>query len=364
LDGDEAYALVRTYSSFGTHRTGSPNDAQTVHWLAHELSQRGAAVELRPYRFNRYDATAGVAIDARSVEAMPLHYSATGRCQVLNPAIAEIDGHADDEVLVAELRQLSDRARENNDGLILATRCPTDALCAVNRAEHDFLDLPVILIPGSERENLRAGSSIGDFSASIAVGQSSNLIARFPNLSRERSAVVTTPLSGWFACAGERGCGIAIALHVATRLARYLPVTFLGTTGHEIGFLGGYELGKGLGEDPEFIIHIGACIANRAAGLTAVCSAGTTEVRDISSSLARLGAHLRMPDDPGDPRSWIGESKCWVFRNRPMLSIAGLAPQFHIPADLPETSTSPSLLQQSIEAIDEASGAFAQSVLS
>jgi hypothetical protein len=363
VDGYEAYGLVRAYSGFGVHRTGMPGDDQTVHWLARALSLSGAEVELRPYRFNQFDATAAVELRGRSVEAMPLHYSATGQSESINPAVAEINAHDDDELLSLELRQIKDRVKENNDGLILVTRCPTDALCAINRSEHDFLDFPAILVPGSEHKEMGAERPISHFEASIGVGQSSNVIARFPSSVRRRSAIVTTPLSGWFSCAGERGCGIALALHVAGHLCRYLPVTLLATTGHELGFLGGYELGKGFDEDPELIVHIGACIANRATELTAVCSASNAAVENISSSLTRIGAHLRMPRDPSDPRSWIGESKCWAFRNRPMLSVAGLAPQFHTPGDLPEVATSPHLLQEAIEAISEAACALVVSVL-
>jgi hypothetical protein len=180
----------------------------------------------------------------------------------------------------------------------------------------------------------------------------------------KRPAAVTTPLSGWFSCAGERGCGIAVALHVAIELSRYLPVTLLATTGHELGLIGGYEFGMHFDEDSAFIVHIGTCIANRASEMTAVCSAERALAESISATLAPIGIRPRVPGVPGDPRFWIGESKCWAFRNRPMLSIAGLAPHFHTRGDLPERTTSPALLAASLRAIGAAARALAQSVLS
>jgi hypothetical protein len=364
LNGDQAYELVRAYARIGAHRTGSADDGRTTVWLARELSSRGAGVELRPYAFSRFDAEADVDVDGRRVEAMPLYYSAVGRFALRNPVIAEIGAHDDDEHLTVRLRELREQARKDYDGLVLATRCPTDELCALNRSERDFLDFPAILLPGSEHGSVYAGSRI-EFAASMAPAESSNVIGRFAHAGAgRRSAIVTTPLSGWFSCAGERGCGLAVALHVASELSRYLPVTLLAATGHELGFIGGYELAGRFEEDPAFIVHIGACIANRGSELTAVCSAESAVAKSISASLAPIGARLRVPEAPGDPHSWIGESKCWAPRQRPMLSIAGLAPQFHTRGDLPERTTSPALLEASLGAIGEAACALAQSVLS
>lgn len=364
MNGDQAYELVRTYASIGAHRTGSSEDIRSAQWLARELSAAGATVELRPYHFNRYDATADLQVEGRPIEAMPLYYSAVGGFALESPVVAEIDAHDDDEHLTIHLRKLRDLAGRNSDGLLLITRCPTDELCALNRSEDDFLDFPAVLVAGSDRERVQARSLV-NFTASITRDKSSNVIARFPHaVAARRSAIVTTPLSGWFACAGERGCGIAVALYLATELSRYLPVTLVASTGHELGFIGGYELGRSFEEDPAFIVHIGACIANRAAELTAVCSAERTLAESISSTLAPIGACTRVPDAPGDPHCWVGESKCWALRYRPMLSIAGLAPQFHTRGDLPERTTSPVLLKASLEAIGEAARGLAQSVLS
>lgn len=364
MNGDQAYRLVRAYAGIGAHRTGSPDDARTAQWVARELSAAGAAVELRPYSYNRFDATADLEVDGRTIEAMPLYYSAVGRFALKSPAVAEIDAHDEDERLALHLRELRDRVRKNSDGLVLITRCPTDELCALNRSEGEFLDFPAVLIAGSDRERVRARCVV-NFTASIAKDRSSNVIARFPRaVAGRRSAIVTTPLTGWFSCAGERGCGIAVALHVASELSRYLPVTLLATTGHEIGFIGGYELGRSFDEDPEFIVHIGACIANRTTELTAVCSAELARAESISATLAPIGVRMRVPERPGDPHYWIGESKCWAFRNRPMLSIAGLAPQFHTRGDLAERTTSPALLEASLRPIGEAACALAQSLLS
>lgn len=77
---------------------------------------------------------------------------------------------------------------------------------------------------------------------------------------------ILTPKSGWFHCAAERGCGIAIWLEVAHALAaqpgRVRDVVFVATSGHELGFLGIEELLK---RRPELArahawIHLGASV--------------------------------------------------------------------------------------------------------
>lgn len=52
---------------------------------------------------------------------------------------------------------------------------------------------------------------------------------------------IMTPRSGWYACGGERGAGIACWLEILQGLARSplrCPVLFVSSSGHELGHLG------------------------------------------------------------------------------------------------------------------------------
>ena len=69
--------------------------------------------------------------------------------------------------------------------------------------------------------------------------------------------VVTTPLSGWFGCAGERGTGIAIALELAKRLASSYPVTVVGATGHELEYYGAKRHLETMAVQPAAVVHVG-----------------------------------------------------------------------------------------------------------
>jgi hypothetical protein len=158
--------------------------------------------------------------------------------------------------------------------------------------------------------------------------------------------VIVTPLTGWFHCAGERGTGIAIALALAAELARERPVVLVGTTGHENGFLGVQQLSPADMPEGALLIHLGASAA--------ACDAATGKLSSqrwlLSTGVAAGGnpfpsvaASARL-QHAGDPSTWVGEGRWLREWNRPIVSIAGHFPLFHTPRDLPEQSTTPSLL--------------------
>src|SRR5690606_13343234 len=68
-----------------------------------------------------------------------------------------------------------------------------------------------------------------------------NLTARLDR-GAEKTLVISTPRSGWFGCAGERGSGLAAWLLLARWAAgARLPVnlTLVATSGHEYEYAGG-----------------------------------------------------------------------------------------------------------------------------
>ena len=186
-----------------------------------------------------------------------------------------------------------------------------------------------------------------------------NVIARFSGPIGAQRVVVTTPISGWFRCAGERGCGLAIAIFVSRQLSKNFAVDLLLTSGHELGMCGGYHLAQSYNTKPGCVLHLGSCIANIDAKMTSICSADTVTAGRIASVLERLSIKLSSPSDPTNAENWVGESKCWALNNWPTLSIAGIAPHFHTRSDLPEVVTNPGLLNTAIEVIIDSALALA-----
>ena len=85
----------------------------------------------------------------------------------------------------------------------------------------------------------------------------------------ERWLAVSTPRSGWFECAGERGPGVAVWLWLArwaSHALRNHNLAFICNTGHEYEYLGAAESVKAIAPKPadtHFWLHLGANVAAR-----------------------------------------------------------------------------------------------------
>src|SRR6185312_9725361 len=82
--------------------------------------------------------------------------------------------------------------------------------------------VPVVGVAGREGQALKAAAQAGaDARLRIAgrmqPGRADNVVARLAGPGKP--LVLSTPKSGWFHCAGERGSGIAIWLGLARHLA-------------------------------------------------------------------------------------------------------------------------------------------------
>jgi hypothetical protein len=84
-----------------------------------------------------------------------------------------------------------------------------------------------------------------------------------------KTLVISTPRSGWFTCAAERGSGLSIWLFLAEWLARAnhgVNIELLATSGHEYDFVGGEHYLHEAAPPPaatRLWVHIGASAAAR-----------------------------------------------------------------------------------------------------
>jgi hypothetical protein len=89
------------------------------------------------------------------------------------------------------------------------------------------------------------------------------------NEQEEIHHVISTPSSGWFHCAGERGPGIAIWLALArwsSHRESTVRYTFVASSGHEIGEQGMRSFLASQAPRPSEVdiwLHLGASIAAR-----------------------------------------------------------------------------------------------------
>ncbi len=342
------FSLVETYAALGDHRTGTSVDDATVTWFADELRTRGADVELLPYTFDRYDAHWEVRSGGRVVESLPLFYEGVGAVTSDAPTVGSVPAMS---LLIG---QPVYEPFLSGDVAVVATE--GERLVVPNRAPKAPGDIPVVLVAG----DTDLGDVTVEIEARVIRGRSSNVVARFGDRS-DAPIVIATPLSGWFACASERGTGVAIALELGTYLGQRTNVVVIGTTGHELIDLGLKRLLERGHPPARAVLHLGANVAGAgddgAFSLTRICNvAFPDDVNDgVTNALQRIDLtpnHIPIAQ-MREPARWVGEAKEWCALGVPLLSIAGHNPWFHTPQDLPNVSTSPELLDRALHALTD-----------
>jgi len=346
-DGDRLHCLVGEYAAIGHHRTGTDEDARTRAWLCDQLLDRGVAPVQVPYGFLQFTVEHHhVTIDGQEVESLALWYAGDGDHDT-DTVLRQVAPFVGGGIGTADL---SVDANDPNSSLpaVVATTGIGGRLGVPNRAPSTSPTRPVALVPGRFAPSF-AGARV-TYSARLRRhrGGSANVLASFGNGPGD-PVIVTTPITGWFACAGERGTGLAIALDLAEELQGEHPVIFAGTTGHEIGYLGVEALlASGHLGRPHAIVHVGASIA---AGVPRGDELGFSNDRHALTTmggepLARLKAAVADAafSTARDPASWLGEGQVLKRLSSPMLSFLGGFPLFHTSDDLPELATSPELL--------------------
>lgn len=347
--------LVAHYAGLGDHRTGTDVDRATVDWITDLLHQKGAEVTRHAYSFPLFAGEVHGSGSAEGTELEPLYYSAVGEYTEDAAHVASIsfnESHSDGAIARALQQITQDTHAAGARIAIVATRSATGGLCAINRAPQPPGDVPICLAPGRALAPLSQGQAGGRFTAEISTGHSENVSAFFPCATSEQAPlVVTTPLSGWFACAGERGTGIAIAVSVAEALSRQVPVLLVMPTGHELGYFGAARFVESFRQKVSGVLHLGSCLGDRTAlseegAMLSVSNLQGAWFDRVCDGLAPLGIAPTQPSTPLSPAEWFGESELWAPRGDPMISIAGTSPRFHTPDDLTEAVTDAATLER------------------
>jgi hypothetical protein len=176
--------------------------------------------------------------------------------------------------------------------------------------------------------------------------------------------VISTPISGWFRCGGERGPGIALALALAEwAAAEDLPCMVVGTSGHELGGLGMKAFLDEQAPHPDDVdcwLHLGAGFAARdwadgPSGPEPLPSPTPRRLLMASEDLAeavppafRGHAGLETVSD-----RVVGEMAMVLDEDYRAFGLAGGHRYHHTPADGPEM-TGPEILAPMADALIEA----------
>lgn len=284
---------VRHYAALGPHRTGTPGNLATLDWVEARLGAAGFAVQRQPMRYADHDITrAVIATGAVRLEGIVQRPACPTGSDGLSAPLVLADEPVDPARLSGKIAVIRlPHARHSSIlegrtarpvkaalaagcvGLVLVTRGPSGEALALNAPlEHPVSAVPTLVIAPRDAGPIIAAAARGDTGRIVLEGQaiiasSANLVAR--RQGKGRAIIVTTPLSGWFGCAGERGSGIAAFLHLAPLLARRYPAAdlhFAGLVGHEREYVGGDAYVGALAPPPDQVrlwVHLGAGFAAR-----------------------------------------------------------------------------------------------------
>lgn len=353
-DGQALYEIVETYAEFGDHHTGTEADHQTTDWLAGILEQLGADVTLPRFDFERYICRAALRCGDRTVPTVPVFYSGYGHWQTSSVDVMEVD------VSVAGNPTSLDSVTATPAGsraLAIAINGPDDQPVQCNRVpvNHGVTPgpgRPAVIIPGNWADRVRDGARLS-FDGSLESAESRNVVATLGSPD-DRRVTITTPLTGWTPCAGERGTGLAVALAMAADLARDHHVVLVGGSGHELDHYGlrAYLSTQNVTSQP--VIHLGASVGAVESDPQGQAVLGsrrrvmTNAPESIKAGIAERASEANW--EPMYPEEWPGEGATWREAGANVLSFLGSFEHFHLATDLPGAATNPAAMEQASRA--------------
>ena len=247
--------IVHEYEQQGFHRTGTTVDRLSGDWLVKEVRQVGLAPARESFSLSRVDLVTNVWVAAdRRIEGVPLFDGEFTDSGGIRGRLGALEGDA--EIGLAETAPnaaasgpLGDARRMNrHKAIVCVTRGGRSGLCPSNA---DFFVRPFgppVLQVSSEQaswlsEQARRGGE-GQLISRVTrtAATAVNVTATIKGVDLTLAPlIISTPRSGWYSCASERGGGIACWLETmrslrTARLGR--TVIFVAFSGHELGCLG------------------------------------------------------------------------------------------------------------------------------
>jgi hypothetical protein len=295
--GDALYLDVVRYSDLGEHRAGTEVDLRTSEWLFEEIGKAGLDARKVPVSFRQFfPRQHSLTVGERQLECFPLWWPTVTGPTPLRATLAQYredgpPGHLRDKIAVITFprpRGSSTITADSYHNALIAAVAEAGAvaIAAITpERSGDFIGqnagygttpwpVPILLVAGREGAFLNEAAAEGREATFLLDGEYrettlNNVIGTTGEA--DDLVVVTTPASGWFRCAGERGPGIAMWLAMARWVGRrsggQLRFVFAATPGHELHGVGMRQFLDEEAPPPEEVrcwIHFGAGAANYA----------------------------------------------------------------------------------------------------
>ena len=292
LSGQALYSDVKTYANFGEHRTGGAADVATSQWVLDELQASGIKTSLQPFALTQFfNVQSELIVDGVNVEAFP-HWlpKATEETGIVAPLAyiekSDLSGfiayvtpkqtglwHRADISRYAEIA-----ASKGALALIVAVPHPSGEIYVRNAAKpwlQKTLPIPTVVVAKGSHAVIDKAKRHSETVSLKLLGkldkkaQANNVIGKINR--GNRWIVISTPTSGWFQAAGERGGGVALFLGLARWLssedAKHFnhSILFIANSGHELNYMGAHH-SMTLAQDAKDVdrwLHLGASIGAR-----------------------------------------------------------------------------------------------------
>jgi hypothetical protein len=385
---DRLQERLERHAGFGSKRAGGPGDLASAAWIEESLTAIGFEVETTRSQVPWFEASLAELRSgeiAAAVHPQPI-VTPTGPEGISGPLVAVHHASqapaAHDAIALAVAPYLRHAtiqspavgslikacAEAGARAVVLVTTGPSGEASLLNTpADKPFAPLPIALLAPKDADPFLAAAASDAEATLVMQGEGGmrptpNLIAR-----RERGPrwlALSTPRTGWFTCACERGNGIVALLDLMQWAAeRYPDLSLFGlnTGGHEYMFVGTHDA-IGASPPPDrtpLWVHLGSAMAARDMILvggrpTVLDSADSHRILmttpDLLDDAKRCFAGLTGVEAPREVLQGAGELSTVIDRGyRSAFAILGVHSWFHTEKDTMDT-TSGALLEPVIEA--------------
>lgn len=284
-------AAVEKFAGFGVKASGGQGDTAAGAWLEGDLTDIGYQCERQSFEVPYAEVRSATLVTGdRTATVFPQAIvKTTGPGGLSAPLrLAGSSGSLDGAIALIVLpfrrwagigeapvaRGLTDAFARGAVAAVLVTTGPTGEAIALNvSATKPGSQRPVVILAPKDAEPFLAAAAAGQVTtltvdAEVGRRPAFNLVARLAR-GASKTLIVTTPRSGWFTCAAERGSGVAVWLSLAHWLAAARPgvnLEFVATSGHEYIYLGGEQYLEHHAPKPadtHMWVHVGASAAAR-----------------------------------------------------------------------------------------------------
>lgn len=283
------------YIGFGSKQAGGAGDNACGTWLASELEGLSFKIERQEVATPFFEPTRSellcgdakaplwpqpivVQTAADGITGPLVRIDPAGRAEApLDGAIALIDlpfGRWSSALAKPIREPITAAFAAGAKAAVVITNGPTGKIIALNAdGRAPMFGGPVALIAPENAKPFLAAAMRRAPATMIVRGNGGrrpafNFVGRIDR-GKSRWLVVSTPRSGWYGCAGERGPGVAAWLWLArwaSKAVQGYNLAFVCNTGHEYEYLGASEALKAFTPKPadtHFWLHLGANVAAR-----------------------------------------------------------------------------------------------------